>query len=259
MRALPVLDLKNGLVVRGVAGRRDDYRPVISKITPSAVPVDVARAFRDHFGLAELYLADLDAIAGTPPALGTYDKLHRDGFRLWIDAGIREEKVARVLATAGIEGIVAGLETLAGPETLWRLCQEHGERLVFSLDLKGGRPLARSPAWKSPDPWAIARQAVEACGVRRVVVLDLARVGVGEGTGTESLCRQLAEQFPHVELTAGGGVRDLNDLRRLGQCGVARVLVASALHDGRLTRQDLLAFDEPARAIAEPTFPSAGR
>ena len=45
-----------------------------------------------------------------------------------------------------------------------------------------------------------------------------------------------------MEVFAGGGVRDLADLGRLRQCGVAGVLVASALHDGRLRPEQLQAL-----------------
>src|SRR5207253_1947746 len=64
MRILPVLDLQNGVVVRGLAGRRAEYRPVVSRLTTSHQPLDIAQAFRDIFGFEHLYLADLDAIAG---------------------------------------------------------------------------------------------------------------------------------------------------------------------------------------------------
>jgi phosphoribosylformimino-5-aminoimidazole carboxamide ribotide isomerase len=70
-------------------------------------------------------------------------------------------------------------------------------------------------------------------------VLDLARVGEGGGTGTEELCARLASAHPEVELIAGGGVRGIADVRRLGEAGVAAVLVASALHEGRLTRGEI--------------------
>ena len=39
-------------------------------------------------------------------------------------------------------------------------------------------------------------------------------------------------------MIAGGGVRGPEDLRLLRQCGVGTALIASALHDGRLTRTD---------------------
>ena len=241
MRLLPVLDVQGGRVVRGVGGRRQEYRPVVSRLTPSCLPVDVAEAFRRHFGLSETYLADLDAIGGAAPAQPLYAELQSRGFRLWVDAGLRTAAEAGPLAGAGVEGIVAGLETVAGPGVLAELCRHHGERVVFSLDLRDGVPLGDAAAWEGADAWSIAARAV-AAGVRRLLVLDLARVGGGGGTGTEELCARLAGGYPGVEVIAGGGVRDLADLERLGRCGVAGVLVASALHDGRLRPEQVRAL-----------------
>jgi phosphoribosylformimino-5-aminoimidazole carboxamide ribotide isomerase len=238
MRIIPVLDVRQGQVVRGKAGRRSAYRAVCSRLTASCRPADVARAFRNHFGLSELYLADLDAIGGAAPAVRVYAELTALGFCLHVDAGVRQAADARPLADTGIAGIVAGLETLSGPATLAGLCGEFGGRVLFSLDLKAGRPLGNVAAWNAPDARAIARQAVRS-GVRRVIVLDLARVGGFAGTGTEDLCARLAADFPGLEVIAGGGVRGPDDLARLRRCGVRAVLVASALHDGRLRREDL--------------------
>jgi phosphoribosylformimino-5-aminoimidazole carboxamide ribotide isomerase len=238
MRILPVLDLKAGVVVRGVAGRRAEYRPVVSRLTGSAEPLAVARAFREHFQLAELYLADLDAIAGAPPAMDLYAALRADGFRLWVDAGAKEPADAAALAPS-VDGIVAGLETVAGPDSLAGICRAFGrERVVFSLDLKEGRPLGDPSAWRSSNPVVIAGEAVEH-GVGKVLVLDLARVGMGAGTGSETLAAELLRRHPGIEVWAGGGVRDVGDLKRLRQVGVAAVLVASALHDGKILPKDL--------------------
>ena len=41
MRILPVLDLKGGQVVRGLAGRRQEYQPIRSRLTPSCQPLAV--------------------------------------------------------------------------------------------------------------------------------------------------------------------------------------------------------------------------
>lgn len=235
MRILPVLDLLGGEVVRATAGRRRDYRPVVSTLTASSRPLDVAQAFRAHFGLTELYLADLDAILGDEPAFGVYSALAADGFRLWIDAGVHSEERPRRLAETGVENIIIGLETVAGPGTLEHACGAFGDRIVFSLDLKGGMALGNATAWESVEPTAIAARAV-ALGVGRMIVLDLAQVGVGGGVRTEGLCGRLAAAHPDLEVIAAGGVRDGNDLRRLRERGVRGALVASALHDGRLTR-----------------------
>ena len=196
----------------------------------------MARAFRALFELNDLYIADLDAIAGGDPAFALYAELKRGGFGLWVDAGVTELKRVHRLVDAGVEQIIVGLET-AGPAVLVEACRALGGRIVFSLDLKGGLPMGDANAWGASDAATIAKKAV-ALGVRRMIVLDLAKVGVADGTGTEELCSRLTAAHPGLEVIAGGGVRDAADLRRLRDCGVGTVLLASALHDGRLTRTD---------------------
>ncbi len=237
MRVIPVLDLMGGQVVRGIAGRRAEYRPIVSPLARTSSPLDVAQGFRDHFGLTTLYVADLDAIAGLPTANATIGALHAAGFTLWVDAGLRVAADAKRLVDAGVSRLIAGLESLSGPEELATLVADQGTgKIVFSLDLKEGASLASS-AWTEPGPIAIARRAM-ACGIGSILLLDLARVGVGQGTGTESLCAQLRKERPDLELTVGGGVRGRDDLARLQRQGADNVLIASALHDGTLRRAD---------------------
>lgn len=219
MRILGVLDLMAGVVVHGVGGRRSDYRPIASPLCPTPGPLDVALAYRRAYGIDELYLADLDALAGAEPAWGVYESLRSRGFDVWVDAGVRTAADGLALARAGV-GVVAGLETLAGPHVLAELA---GVRSAFSLDLRAGVPLTGGDAWRA------AAEAIEA-GARRVLVLDLARVGGGAGTGTEDLCARLAAAYPGVEVWAGGGVRGREDLDRLRDAGVRAVLAATALH-----------------------------
>lgn len=238
MRIIPVLDLMHGEVVRGVGGRRHEYRPIVSRLTASSRPLDVADALASHFGCREFYVADLDAIGSGEPAWPLYAVLHQRGFRLWVDAGIRQLTRAHEVANAGIDSIVAGLETLASPAELAAMAQAFGERLVFSLDLHRGQPLGDGHAWQSRDAEGIASEAVR-MGIRRLLVLDLERVGSGEGAGTVDLCARLCANYPDVAVSAGGGVRHRSDLEELRDCGVQAVLLASALHNGRLTRADL--------------------
>src|SRR5438552_18779112 len=134
MFLLPVIDLKDGVVVRGVGGRRSEYRPVVSRLTRSTGPFDVAAAFRDHFGLSELYLADLDAIAGREPAFATFAELRVRGHRCWVDAGMCGEEDARRLGASGVAAVVAGLETVGAPQAVERIVSALGRaNIVFSV------------------------------------------------------------------------------------------------------------------------------
>ncbi len=255
MQVIPVIDLMRGQVVRGVGGRRDEYRPIQSLLAADARPATVARALRSA-GFRETYLADLDAISNkgvgshfpatendSRPLYSMYEELMRCGLELWIDAGLRTAEAARAMArfTADnrrIAAIVAGLESLDHPDLLADVCAAVGhERLVFSLDLKSGVPLTNAPAWKGLHADQIATIALRA-GVRRMIVLDLAKVGMDRGVGTEPLCRSLRCRDPQLQIIAGGGVRSMADLRSLQRAGCDAALVASALHDGRLSAGD---------------------
>jgi phosphoribosylformimino-5-aminoimidazole carboxamide ribotide isomerase len=235
MRILPVLDLKQGQIVRGIAGRRDEYQPIVSTLTRSTRPVAVARALHEHFGFSEFYLADLDAIRGESPAYGVLENLAAEGLKLWVDGGVRTVNDAGIFLAVGAVNVVVGLETLQGPKVLREIWRQIGPRqVVFSLDLKDGQPLGNLAAWGVNHAWAIAQRAIE-IGVVRLIILDLAHVGVGAGTGTEELCARLRREHPDIEIATGGGIRSIDDIWQLDACGVDIVLVASALHDGRLT------------------------
>jgi phosphoribosylformimino-5-aminoimidazole carboxamide ribotide isomerase len=242
VQVVPVMDLMRGEVVRGVGGRRHEYRPITSVLSADARPATVAAALA-RAGFRQAYLADLDAIGGAPPAWTTYAEILRSGLDLWVDAGLSTVEQAGEMAAFAAErrplsAIVAGLESLADPQSLADMVKLVGPgRLVFSLDLKAGEPLVGSAAWRGLDARQIANLALRA-GVRRMILLDLAQVGMGQGVSTAPLCRALGSLGAQVQILAGGGVRSLADLRVLAAAGCDAALVASALHDGRLSPGD---------------------
>ena len=238
MEVLPVIDLLDGVVVRAIAGQRSQYRPLQSQLTDSSQPLEVARALRSTFGFTSLYLADLDAILHRQPNWSSYQALLDDGFQLLIDAGIRDRDLSLRLREIGAQPII-GLESCPSPVVLAEIVAANQGQVVFSLDLKQGEPLlASDSAGWTTDPTEIVRQAI-ARGVSQMIVLDLADVGTSNGGQTEALCRWLKAQYPQLFLICGGGVRGMDDLQKFKSIGASRVLVASALHDGRLTAADL--------------------
>ena len=223
----------NGVVVHGRGGRRSEYRPIVSRLASTCDPLVIAEGFREHFGLSELYLADLDAIAGQAPTFATFQQLSHAGFRLWIDAGIHDREEADRIAATGA-GVVVGLETVRGPAVLADILRHH-EQTVFSLDMRNGVPLGTG--WHNADAIDIADQAVDS-GAKRILILDLARVGMNQGCGTEETVDHVATAHPEVEIWVGGGIRDVKQLSDLERRGVSVALIASALHDGGLRPQD---------------------
>jgi phosphoribosylformimino-5-aminoimidazole carboxamide ribotide isomerase len=74
-------------------------------------------------------------------------------------------------------------------------------------------------------------------GADQVILLDLARVGSGEGVDFPFLKSVLTEL--NLKVFVGGGVRDIKDLVELRNMGVFGVLLATALHSGRVRVEEL--------------------
>lgn len=235
MRVIPVLDLKDGLVVHAVAGQRARYQPVKSVLVDTPEPLSVLRALRQKLRCDECYVADLNAIQGQGNHRRLLARLSAEpGARLLVDAGSTTAQQVQKLLSLGVTRAVLGTETL--PD--WRAACEvlevvPAERLVLSLDMRAGRVLSRAQELTSLHPLQVLSRA-EAAGFRSIILLDLARVGTRQGLDM-ALLIQARQAHPQLELIAGGGVRDLADLIALRDAGVDGALVATALHSGDIT------------------------
>ena len=234
---VPVIDLKGGVVVHARRGRRADYAPLRSPLVQGCEPVVVARALCTVCRTTSLYVADLDALAGEPVNEATLATLASVA-EPWVDAGATTPEPAAALARAGVARNVIGTESLpagalAGPFPIASADAATTPPVVLSIDLRDGRLISPDPQLAGRDPGAAAPLA-QALGVRELLVIDLARVGSGSGPPLGAVA-ELAAALPGVAIYAGGGVRDDGDLRALESAGAAGALVATALHEGRLT------------------------
>lgn len=245
MRVIPVLDVRGGIAVRARRGDRARYRPLESRLAPGAAgdAPRIAAAYRTVMGLDTLYVADLDAIGGGAVQSAAIGMLAA-GACTWVDAGI--DDVARALRVAGLGAarVIVGLETLASRAALRAIVHAlGGERVAFSVDLYEGRARAADVGLAALTPAALARLAADE-GAGTVIVLDLSRVGTCSGVDhrlAELLVR--GRGADSVELVMGGGITGAGEIRALAATGVDGVLVASALHDGRMGAAEIASLN----------------
>jgi phosphoribosylformimino-5-aminoimidazole carboxamide ribotide isomerase len=230
MEIIPVIDLKNDLVVRARMGRRDQYRPIKTPLSPSSDPVDVVRGLLGVSAFCTLYVADLDAIERTGDAKTALARVKSAFPQLgvWVDNGLADAAAARAFLNEGTDHLVLGSEAQADHRLVESLRDD--PRVILSLDFRGDTFIGPPALLARPDIWP-----------RRVIVMTLARVGSGAGPDLERLAaiRKISGRRP---VYAAGGLRHAGDLDELKNAGIAGVLVASALHDGRLTRADIAAL-----------------
>lgn len=237
MKVVPVIDILNGKVVHAVKGRRSEYKPLESVLTKSTEPQGVAEAFKES-GFKEVYVADLDAIIDCRDDFKQIRQItEKTGLSLLVDAGVTGIERAHRLMDNGVAKLIIGTETLKSKAFVAEALQHFGsDRVVVSLDLKNGKVLAQ-PSFLGPnEPLQLLRE-FKNMGVGQVIILDLSRVGSGEGVETEFLKEAIAKTG--INIYVGGGVRGINDLVELRNIGAAGALIATSIHTGKITIADL--------------------
>jgi phosphoribosylformimino-5-aminoimidazole carboxamide ribotide isomerase len=225
MQVIPVIDLKGGAVVHARMGERARYRPIETPLARSSDPIDVARGLLAVHPFVTLYVADLDAITGVGDNRAALDQLRQalPDLTLWVDSGIADQRAAAAWLAHGLGHVVLGSETQRDISVIHHFAKE--PRAVLSLDFRGDAFQGPSELLANAHVWP-----------QRVIVMTLHRVGSDAGP---DFARLHAIKPAAREIYAAGGVRDADDLQALADAGIAGVLVASSLHNGRLTGADL--------------------
>lgn len=235
MRIIPVMDLQRGKVVHAVSGQREKYKPLKSLLARVPDPLSIAIAFQ-RLGLKELYIADLDAICLTGHNLDSIGQISsQNKLELMVDAGFRRADEVESYTKKGVKKIVLATETLGSFNEVSKVIANYSVQVVASIDIKFGRVVAKSQSMQMPLAELI--QKFEAEGVSEILLLSLDKVGTAQGPNHAILENALS--CTTVPILVGGGVRDIADVRRLQMQGVSGVLIATALHNGTITKDDL--------------------
>jgi phosphoribosylformimino-5-aminoimidazole carboxamide ribotide isomerase len=185
----------------------------VSPLAATSAPREVLRGLLGLAAFPTVYVADLDAIAGTGDHRAAMESLREEapGIEIWLDGGF-----------PCIAAVPPGVVPVLGSESLVEAANLAEARCVLSLDYKGGRFLGPAAVENNPELWP-----------DRVILMTLDRVGGGAGPDLAGLAA-LKRRAGGRAVFAAGGTRHEGDIAALRQAGIAGALVASALHDGSL-------------------------
>jgi phosphoribosylformimino-5-aminoimidazole carboxamide ribotide isomerase len=222
MRLIPVLDLKDGVVVHAQRGQRDSYQPIHSPLCPSSNVYAVIDAFCQLADFDVMYVADLNAITqqGDNQAL-IYEVLQRyPHITFWLDAGYQSPDL--VFADVDNYRPVLGSECCSSEQLAAT------KNALLSLDFSAhDEPLGEARLFADSALWS-----------EQVIIMTLARVGSDMGADSDKL-RHYQQRYPQTEFIAAGGVRNIADVQQLKAIGINSVLVASALHTNAISKADI--------------------
>jgi phosphoribosylformimino-5-aminoimidazole carboxamide ribotide isomerase len=206
-------------------GERSRYQPVRSQLCASSDPLEIACALLGLYPFKTIYIADLDAIQGLGDNLARITLLHEHfpDVELWLDAGICHPEQLFTVRRRGLNCVIGSerLESLPQYAQLGAIQPE--SEMILSLDFNADGFMGPKELLLNPDLWP-----------SKLICMTVSRVGSYQGPDLEALST-LSKRIGQRQLYAAGGIRDIHDLQTARQLGVKGVLLASSLHDNRIS------------------------
>jgi len=230
---IPAIDIIEGRCVRlsqGDYGRSKVY---------DALPLDMALAFQDA-GVNRLHLVDLDGAKQSAPAnLRVLEQLaYRTSMEIEWGGGIKSADALRAVfdsgATYGICGSVAALK----PELFREWLITFGAKVILGADIRDGKVAVNG--WLAETELGIEEliDMFSGDGLGNVICTDISKDGMLQGPSFE-LYKDLQQRYDAIDITVSGGISCMDDIEKLEEMGLRKVIVGKAIYEGRITLKDI--------------------
>jgi phosphoribosylformimino-5-aminoimidazole carboxamide ribotide isomerase len=227
----PAIDILGGRAVRLMQG---DYE---RETAYEDDPVVAARRWEGD-GARWLHVVDLDgARAGKPVNLEHVRRIVAAvSIPIQLGGGLRDSKKVEEAIASGVERVVLGTAAVRDPDLAGAIAAAHGERVVVSVDERGGHVAADGWTTESTTAPAEAVSTLADRGINRFVYTPVDVDGLMEGPDLDSL--RAVAQATDAEIVYSGGVGSLDHLRSVAALGLDNlggVIVGRALYEGRFS------------------------
>lgn len=233
MKIFPAIDLYDGKAVRLLKG---DY----DKMTVySENPIEIARAF-EQSGARFIHIVDLEgAKDGTTPNLDIVKQIANEtSLFSEIGGGIRSMETVRAYLENGVDRVILGTAAVKDEAFLKQAVAEYGERIAVGVDIKDGFVAIKGWTEKSEYSCFDFCEKMQSLGVKTLICTDISKDGAMQGTNRE-LYRELSEKFS-IDITASGGVSDIEDIKALRKLDLYGAIIGKAYYIGAIDLKEAL-------------------
>ena len=236
-KVIPSLSISNGEVV---LLKKGDFS---NQLKYDLNLVDAAKIIED-IGIDVVHFLDLDGVKGeTPKNYDTLDVICRHS-NLKVDfmGGIRTDGDINKLFEFGATYITASSVAVNNNELFASWIMSYGrEKLSLMANVSDGKILYKAFNKKADIPLEDHIEYFHMRGLKYLKVTDINRDGVLEGPNFK-LMESLVKRFPDMCIAASGGVRSIDDIKKLKDMGLYSVIVGRALYEGIINIKDLKVF-----------------
>lgn|SRR5690554_457465 len=208
-------------------------------------PLELAKSFEDH-GMYQVHLVDLDgAQKGEPINYHILETIaSHTNLKIDFTGGITHDGDVNKAFEYGAQTITASSIAVQNPEKFTQWIISYGrEKIKLAADINPSDYKIKTKGW-------IKKTEIDLFdhidyfferGLKYLKCSDISRDGVMDGPNLE-LYKKIMEKYPDICLVASGGVRNVDDFRKLKQLGLHGVVFGSALYENRITIEDIDAF-----------------
>ena len=237
MNIFPAIDLYGGKAVRLYKG---DYNQMT---VYNENPALVAEDFK-NCGSTHIHLVDLEgAKSGIPANADTIKKICSvfKGF-VEVGGGIRSLETVKTYIDAGVDRVILGTAAVTDRNFLKAALEEYKEKIAVGVDIKDGYVAIKG--WTEVSTITVEDFFADMCqlGVSAIICTDISKDGAMQGTNRE-LYRELSEKF-NIDITASGGVSDIDDIKALRKLNLYGAIIGKAYYIGAI---DLIEALEAAK------------
>lgn len=238
---IPAIDIMDGRCIRLTKG---DYS--LKKIYDSS-PVDMALQYQDC-GVKRIHIVDLDgARDSSPKNLKTLEQIASAvGTEIEWGGGVSSEEALHSIFDAGADCGIIGTVAVREPFRMHGWLKTFGpDRIILGADLRDGRVAVRG--WTEDSVWSIGRLMEEYVpdALSQIICTDISCDGMLTGPNFR-LYGELQEAHPGIIFTVSGGISSFDDIIRLDDMKLKRVIVGKAIYESRITLKEIERWSQNA-------------
>lgn len=233
MIILPAIDIIDGKPVRLYQGDYDKKEIVADDV------FETAKSFED-MGAEYIHLVDLDgAKSGSSANHELVIKIAQMlNIPVELGGGIRSFETIKYLLDNGVSRVILGTTAMEDEELLKKAIAEYGEKIAVGIDCKDGKVYGRGWLEGSNLDYIDFAKKMESLGVKNIIVTDISKDGTLEGPNVEML-KKLKETV-NIDITASGGIRDIQNIRDLNEIGLYGAITGKAIYANTLSLEEAI-------------------
>lgn len=234
MLIIPAIDIYENSIVRLKRGNFDNI--TYYKNTP----LQQAKIF-ESYGFSRIHIVDLlGSKNGKLTSIESIEKIKQETkLEIEFGGGIRDVKTVIELFNLGVDFVIIGSLPIKNKKEFELIIHNFSpDRIIAVIDSLN--EMIKIGGWTEETKISIYDH-IEYCtelGIKKFLCTDITKDGMLTGTNI-ALYKKIMTKYPAIDLIASGGVKDIDDIKKLNELNPYAVVVGKAIYEEKIDLTEL--------------------